>query len=170
MIAEKIETSFNEQINWELYSAYLYLSMSAYFLSINLNGFASWMRVQALEEVTHAMKFFDFINERSGRVTLLETKAPPKEWESPLAAFEDAYEHECLVSSRINDLVNLSLDEKDHASNNFLQWFVSEQVEEEASVDEVVQKLKIIGGDGGGLFLLDQELGKRVFTPPAARE
>ena len=170
MIGEKIETALNEQINWELYSAYLYLSMSAYFLSINLNGFASWMRVQALEEVTHAMKFFDFINERSGRVALLETKAPPKEWESPLAAFEDAYEHECFVSSRINDLVNLSLDEKDHASNNFLQWFVSEQVEEEASVDEVAQKLKIIGGDGGGLFMLDQELGQRVFTPPAAEE
>ena len=170
MIGEKIETALNEQINWELYSAYLYLSMSAYFLSINLNGFASWMRVQALEEVTHAMKFFDFINERSGRVTLLETKAPPKEWESPLAAFEDAYEHECFVSSRINDLVNLSLDEKDHASNNFLQWFVGEQVEEEASVDEVAQKLKIIGGDGGGLFMLDQELGQRVFTPPAAED
>jgi len=168
MIAEKIETAFNEQINWELYSAYLYLSMSAYFLSINLNGFANWMRVQALEEVTHGMKFFDFINERSGRIALLETKAPPKEWESPLAAFEDAYEHECLVSSRINDLVNLALDEKDHASNNFLQWFVAEQVEEEASVDEVAQKLKIIGGDGGGLFMLDQELGQRVFTPPAA--
>ena len=168
MLKEKIETAFCEQINWELYSAYLYLSMSAYFLSINLNGFASWMRVQALEEVTHAMKFFDFINERSGRVTLLETKAPPKEWESPLAAFEDAYEHECFVSSRINDLVNMSLEEKDHASNNFLQWFVAEQVEEEASVDEVAQKLKIIGGDGGGLFMLDQELAQRTFTPPAA--
>jgi ferritin len=170
MLKEKIETAFCEQVNWELYSGYLYLSMSAYFLSINLNGFASWMRVQALEEVTHAMKFFDFINERSGRVTLLETKAPPKEWESPLAAFEDAYEHECFVSSRINDLVNLSLDEKDHASNNFLQWFVAEQVEEEASVDEVAQKLKIIGGDGGGLFMLDQELAQRTFTPPAAEE
>jgi ferritin len=170
MLKEKIETAFCEQINWELYSAYLYLSMSAYFLSINLNGFAGWMRVQALEEVTHAMKFFDFINERSGRVTLLETKAPPKEWASPLAAFEDAYEHECFVSSRINDLVNLSLDEKDHASNNFLQWFVAEQVEEEASVDEVAQKLKIIGGDGGGLFMLDQELAQRTFTPPAAEE
>ena len=170
VIKEKIESAFNEQINWELYSAYLYLSMSAYFLSINLNGFANWMRVQALEELTHAMKFFDFINERSGRVTLLETKAPPKEWESPLAAFEDAYEHEQFVSSRINELVNLALEEKDHASNNFLQWFVSEQVEEEASVDAVAQKLKLIGGDGGGLFMLDQELAQRVFTPPTAAE
>jgi ferritin len=114
------------------------------------------------------MKFFSFINERSGRVQILAIKAPQKEWESPLAAFEDAYEHECLVSGRINDLVNLSLKEKDHASNNFLQWFVSEQVEEEASVDEVVQKLKLIGGDGGGLFLIDQELAQRVFTPPPA--
>lgn len=141
--------------------------MSAYFLSINLKGFANWMRVQAQEELTHAMKFFDFINERSGRISLLEAKAPPKEWESPLAAFEDAYEHEQFVSSRINQLVDLSLEERDHASNNFLQWFVSEQVEEEASVDEVAQKLKLIGGDGGGLFMLDQELGQRVFAPPA---
>ena len=170
MIGAKIEEAFNEQINWELYSGYLYLSMSAYFLSIHLNGFANWMRVQALEEVTHAMKFFDFINERGGRVTLLAAKAPPKEWGSPLAAFEDAYEHEQFVSSRINDLVNLSLEEKDHASSNFLQWFVSEQVEEEAGVDEVSQKLRLIGGDGGGLFMLDQELGQRVFTPPAAAE
>lgn len=168
MLGKNIEEAFNEQINWELYSGYLYLAMSAYFLSINLNGFASWMRVQALEEGTHAMKFFDFINERSGRVELLALKAPQKEWESPLAAFEDAYEHECLVSGRINDLVNLALKEKDHASNNFLQWFVSEQVEEEASVDAVVQKLKLIGSDGGGLFLIDQELAQRVFTPPAA--
>ena len=170
MLVKKIEDAFNEQINWELYSGYLYLSMSAYFLSINLNGFANWMRVQALEELTHAMKFFDFINERSGRIALLETKAPPKEWESPLAAFQDAYEHECFVSGRINDLVNLALEEKDHASNNFLQWFVAEQVEEEASVDEVAQKLKIIGSDGGGIFMLDQELGQRVFTPPASTE
>ena len=164
----KIESAFNEQLNAELFSSYLYLSMAAYFESQNLKGMAGWMRMQAIEEHMHGMKFFDFINERSGRVALLETKAPPKEWESPLVAFEDAYEHECLVSGRINDLVNLSLDEKDHASNNFLQWFVSEQVEEEASVDEVAQKLKIIGGDGGGLFMLDQELGQRVFTPPAA--
>ena len=168
MLSQKLQDAINEQIKNELYSAYLYLSMAAYSEDASLPGFANWMRVQALEEVTHAMKFFDFINERSGRIALLETKAPPKEWESPLSVFEDSYEHECFVSSRINDLVNLSLDEKDHASNNFLQWFVSEQVEEEASVDEVAQKLKIIGGDGGGLFMLDQELGQRVFTPPAA--
>ncbi len=170
MLGKKIEEAFNEQINWELYSGYLYLSMSAYFHSINLSGFAKWMYAQALEEGSHAMKFFNFINERGGRVELLATKAPEKEWDSPLAAFEQAYEHECFVSSRINDLVNLSLEEKDHASNNFLQWFVSEQVEEEASVDEVVQKLKLIGGDGGGLFMIDQELGQRVFAPPAAEE
>jgi ferritin len=170
MLGKKVEKAFNEQINWELYSGYLYLSMSAYFLSINLNGFANWMRVQAMEEATHAMKFFDFINERGGRVALLEAKAPPKEWESPLAAFLDAYEHECFVSGRINDLVNLALEEKDHASNNFLQWFVSEQVEEEANVDEVAKQLKLIGGDSGGLFMIDRELAQRVFTPPAAAE
>ena len=170
MLGKKMEEALNEQINWELFSGYLYLSMSAYFQSINLTGAAGWMYAQALEEGTHAMKFFNFINERGGRVEIRTIKEPQKEWESPLAAFEDAYEHECLVSGRINDLVNLSLEEKDHASNNFLQWFVGEQVEEEASVDEVVQKLKLIGGDGGGLFMVDQELGQRVFTPPAAAE
>ncbi len=170
MLAQKIEEAFNEQVNWELYSGYLYLSMSAYFQSINLTGAASWMRVQTLEEGAHAMKFFDFINERGGRVTLGEIKTPPKEWESPLAAFEDAYEHEQFVTRRINELVDLCIEEKDHASNNFLQWFVSEQVEEEASVDEVVQKLKLAGGRGGGLFMIDRELGQRVFTPPTAQE
>ena len=170
MLGKKIEAAFNEQINWELYSGYLYLAMSAYFQSINLTGAASWMYAQALEEGTHAMKFFNFINERGGTVELATIRTPQKEWESPLAAFEDAYEHECVVSGRINDLVNLSLKEKDHASNNFLQWFVSEQVEEEASVDGVVQQLKLMGDAQGGLFMLDRELGRRVFSPPASSE
>lgn len=168
MLKAKMQEAMNEQIKWEAYSAYLYLSMSAYFTSINLNGFANWMRVQAMEEMTHAMKFYDFINDRAGRVTLLDIEAPPHAWDSPLAVFEEAYKHEVHVSERIDNLVNLAIEERDHASNTFLQWFVTEQVEEEASADEVVQKLKLIGNDGGGLFVLDQELGQRVFTPPAA--
>lgn len=167
MISEKMQEALNEQVNAELYSSYLYLSMAAYFKGINLNGFARWMEAQALEELTHAMKFYGFIQERNGEVTLKPIEGPPTRWDSPLAAFEDAYKHEQKVTSLINNLVDLSLEEKDHASNNFLQWFVSEQVEEEASADEVVQQLKLLGdAKGGGLFLLDRELGQRTFTIP----
>jgi ferritin len=168
MVKKKIEAALNKQCNAELYSSYLYLSMSAYFQSINLPGFANWMRVQTQEELVHAMKFYDFINERGGRVTLQKIDSPPTKWASPLNAFESAYKHEQKVTGLINDLVNLAVGEKDHATNIFLQWFVTEQVEEEASADEVVQKLKLVGKDSGGLFMLDGEMGQRVFTPPAA--
>ena len=166
MIKEKMQDALNEQTKWELYSGYLYMSMSAYFASINLMGFANWMRVQAQEELMHGMKFYDFINERNGRVELRAVDAPPKEWESPLAIFQEAYEHECLVTNRINDLVDLAREEGDHATEIFLQWFVTEQIEEEANTDDVVQQLKLVGKDSGGLFMLDRELGQRVFTPP----
>ncbi len=162
-----MQEALNDQLKWEFYSGYLYLSMSAYFLSINLPGFANWMHVQAQEELSHGMKFFDFINERGGRVFLQAADAPPSEWSSPLDVFEEAYAHEQIVTGRINDLVNLALEERDHASNIFLQWFVSEQVEEEANADGVVQQLKLMGDARGGLFMLDKELGQRVFTPPA---
>jgi ferritin len=168
MLNEKIQAALNKQLNAELYSSYLYLSMSGYFQSINLPGFANWMRVQAQEELVHAMKFYDFINERGGRVMLQPVEGPPTEWSSPLDAFENAYKHEQKVTGLINDLVNLAVKEGDHATNIFLQWFVTEQVEEEASADEVVQKLKLMGDDGGGLFMLDREMGGRIFTPPAA--
>lgn len=168
MMNKNIEAALNKQLNAELYSSYLYLSMSAYFKSINLPGFASWMRVQTQEELVHAMKFYDFINERGGRVTLQKIDSPPTNWASPLNAFESAHKHEQKVTGLINDLVNLAVGEKDHATNIFLQWFVTEQVEEEASADEVVQKLKLVGKDSGGLFMLDGEMGQRVFTPPAA--
>ena len=167
MLGEKLQDAINDQMNAELYSSYLYLSMSAYFQSVNLAGFAIWMRIQAQEELVHVMKFYDYVNERGGRVTLKAVDAPPTEWKSPLAAFEHAYEHEQMVTGRINDLVNLAIDERDHATNGFLQWFVTEQVEEEASADGVVQKLKLVGADGGGMFMVDRELGQRVFTPPA---
>jgi len=166
MINEKIQASFNEQLNAELYSSYLYLSMSAYFETINLLGFANWMRCQAQEELVHAMKFYNFICERGGAVKLAAIDCPPTAWQSPLHAFEEAYRHEQKVTSLINDLVDLALKEKDHASNNFLQWFVAEQVEEEASADKVIQSLKLAGDQGGGLFMIDRELAQRVFTPP----
>lgn len=166
MIKEKIQEALNQQLNAELFSSYLYLSMAAYFESINLKGFANWMRVQTQEELVHAMKFYNFIIERGGKAVLSAIEGPPTQWKSPLAVFEHAYKHEQKVTGLINNLVDLSIAEQDHATNNFLQWFVAEQVEEEASADEVVQKIKLMGDASGGLFMLDQELAQRVFTPP----
>jgi len=166
MIGKKMEEALNEQINAELYSAYLYLSMESYFDSVNLPGFANWMRAQAQEELAHATKIYSFVNERGGRVLLKSISEPPTEWESPLAVFEATYKHEQKVTSLINNLVNLAIEEGDHASNNFLRWFVDEQVEEEASADAVVQKLKMAEDAQGGLFLVDKELSQRVFNPP----
>jgi ferritin len=168
MLNKKIEAAFNEQMNAEMYSAYLYLSMGAYFASTGMAGFAGWMRVQAQEEMVHAMKFYDHVNERGGRVTLKAIDGPQTEWDSAVAAFEHVYEHEQKVTALINNLVNLAIDEKDHASRSFLQWFVDEQVEEEDSASSVLDRLKLIGDSGNGLFMMDRELGQRVFTPPAA--
>lgn len=168
MLSEKMRDALNEQLNWELYSAYLYVSMAAYFDSINLPGFANWMRIQAQEEVVHAYKFYTYVNERGDKVILRSIEGPSTQWDSPLAVFEAAYQHEQKVTGRINDLVNLAVSENDHASNIFLQWFVTEQVEEESSADEVVQKLKLVGDAKAGLYMLDREMGQRVFTPPAA--
>ncbi|MHC4436260.1 MAG: ferritin [Planctomycetota bacterium] len=168
MISKKMEKALNEQVNAELFSAYLYLSMEAYFKSLNLNGFANWMRVQTQEEVSHAMKIYGFIDERGGRITLKAIEGPQTQWDSPLEVFKAVYEHEQKVTSLINDLVNLAIEEKDHATNTFLQWFVNEQVEEEASADQVVQQLKMMEKAPGGMFMLDRELAQRVFTPPAA--
>ena len=167
MISKKMEEALNEQVNAELYSAYLYLSMESYFKSLNLGGFANWMRVQTQEEVAHAMKIYDFVNERGGRVILEAIKGPPARWDSPLAVFEAVYAHEQKVTELINDLMNLAIKEKDHATNSFLQWFVTEQVEEESSADEIVQQLKMMEKAPGGMFMLDRELGQRVFSPPA---
>jgi ferritin len=167
MISKKMEKALNEQVNAELFSAYLYLSMEAYFRSLNLNGFANWMRVQTQEEIMHAMKIYDFIDERGGRIILKAIGGPDTQWDSPLAAFEAVYKHEQKVTGLINNLVNLAIEEKDHATNTFLQWFVNEQVEEESSADQMVQQLKMMEKAPGGMFMLDRELGQRVFTPPA---
>ncbi len=166
MLSEKMEKAINAQINAEIYSAYLYLSMAADFESKNLKGFANWMRMQNQEETMHAMKFFDYVLDKGGKVTLDAIDAPPTRWDSPSAAFEDVYAHEQKVTGLINDLVDLALEEHDHATNIVLQWFVTEQVEEEASVDDVVQQLKLMADAPGGLFMLDRELAQRTFTPP----
>ena len=167
MIGKKMQDALNEQVNAEFYSAYLYLSMVAYFESINLPGFATWMRAQTQEELLHAMKIYDYVNERGGRITLKSIAEPQAEWKSPLAAFEAAYGHEQKVTGLINGLVNLANEEKDIAANTFLQWFVHEQVEEEESAETVVNKLKLVADASDGMNMLDNEMGQRVFTPPA---
>ena len=161
MLGPKIQDAFNKQVNAEYYSSYLYYSMAAYFESHNLRGMAHWMRMQAQEEHTHVMKFFDFILERGGRVLLTAVEAPKTEWRSPLDVFEETCKHEAKITGMINNLVDLSLGEKDHAANAFLQWFVSEQVEEEATVQQVADKLKLAGDNPVALFMIDQELDAR---------
>lgn len=168
MLSPKLEKALNDQINAEMFSAYLYLAMVAYFQDKNLSGFANWMTVQNQEETFHAMKFFKYVAERGGRVTLDAIEKPQFEWESPLAAMEAAQKHEAYISGRINTLMDLAIKEKDHATANFLNWFVAEQVEEEDSVNEVVQKLRMVGTGGGGLFMMDRDMATRVFTPPVA--
>ena len=161
MMNKKIEAAFNRQINAETYSGFLYLAMSAYAEAKGLAGAASWLRNQYHEEMIHTFKFVDFIHERGGRVTYEAIEAPPAVWESPRAVFEAGLAHEEKVSGLINDLVDLSIAEKDHAANTFLQWFVSEQVEEESSFQEILDKFDLGGDHPGFLFLLDAELGKR---------
>lgn len=167
MLSEKMQEALNTQINKEIYSAYLYLSMAAYCESINLKGFANWMTIQVQEELNHAQKFFNYLPERGGKVNLQPIDGPKTEWDSPMAVFKHVYEHEQLVTGLIHGLVKLAREEDDYATESFLKWFIDEQVEEEASASEVVEKLKLAGDRGGGLFMLDRELGTRVFTPPA---
>ena len=167
MISKKVGEALNEQVNAELYSAYLYLSMEAYFESASLAGFANWMRIQTQEELMHAMKIYDFVIERDGKVLLKAIEQPQSAWESPLATFEAVYKHEQKVTGLINDLVNLAIEEKDHATNTFLQWFVSEQVEEEKNACDIVGKLKLIEDSPQALFMMDDQMAQRVFTQPA---
>ncbi|MHC4396382.1 MAG: ferritin [Planctomycetota bacterium] len=168
MIGKKIEEALNEQLNAEFYSAYLYLSMDAYFESVDLAGFANWMRVQFQEEQFHAVKFYDYIIERSGKVILKLIDAPPSDWDCPLAVFEATLEHEQKVTGLIDELVSLARNEKDNASEIFLQWFVNEQVEEEDNVSKVLGQLKLIKDNPQALFMMDNQMAQRVFTPPAA--
>jgi ferritin len=161
MINKNLLDRMNEQITHELYSGYLYLSMAAYFEAENLPGFAHWMRVQAGEEQVHAMKFYDFILDRGGKVALKAIQEPPAAFASPQAVFEQSYEHEQKVTGLINDLYHLSVTEKDLASQVFLQWFITEQVEEEKNASQILEILKKIGSGVGGLYQHDHRLGKR---------
>jgi ferritin len=167
MLTSQMEKAYNDQIQAEMYSAYMYLSMSSYFDSINLPGFASWFRVQYQEEVYHALKFYDYVTERGGRVRLGSINAPPGDWDAPVEAFQAALGHERMVTGLINELMNLAIEVHDHASRSFLQWYVDEQVEEEASAEAIIQQLTMVNGEGAGMLFLDKELGARVFTPPA---
>jgi ferritin len=170
MLSKKMEKAINKQINAEIYSSYLYLSMCAYFEAISLNGLANWMRQQTQEEMFHAMKMYDYVNARGGRVILEAIAQPPSDWSSTADVFGNVLAHEQKVTGLINNLVNLALEEKDHATNIFLQWFVSEQVEEEATAGAIVDKLKLIKDDANGLFMLDRELGLRQFTWPVGKQ
>jgi ferritin len=161
MLNKRLEKALNEQVNAELWSGYLYLSMAAYCESSNLVGIAHWMTVQAKEELSHATRIYRHIVDRSGRVTLAPIDKVPTTWTSPLQAFEDAYKHEVKVTGLINNLANLAAKENDHATSVMLHWFHTEQIEEEAQTQLIVSKLNLIGKSGGGLLQLDHELGKR---------
>ena len=161
MLSKTMQDAMNEQIKNELYSAYIYLSMSAYFENTNLPGFARWMRVQSQEEMEHAMKFYHFIYERGGQVVLHAIGQPPAEFQSPLDVFERTLEHEQKVTAMIHRLYALAVQEEDYASQVFLQWFVTEQVEEEDSATQIVDTLKMIGDKRHALLMLDRELGRR---------
>lgn len=170
MLSRKMQEAINAQINAELYSAYLYLSMAAWAETQNLPGIANWMRVQFEEEQFHALKFFDYMYERGGNVVLKAIDEPPAHFESPLALFEETLAHEQKVTGLIHGLYALAVEEKDYAAQSFLQWYIDEQVEEEASATAIIEQLKMTGDSKMGLLMLNRELGARTFTPPAAEE
>ncbi len=161
MIDKEVEEAINKQINEEMFSAYLYLSMSAYFEDAGLKGFANWMYVQYQEEVEHAMKFYNYLIDRGGRIKLYAIKEPEQNWDSALHAFEETLNHEKHITQCINNLVDLAEKKKDRATFNLLQWYVDEQVEEESNDEEIISQLKMLGDSGHGLLMLDRELGSR---------
>ncbi len=166
MISEKLEKAFNDQINKELYSEYLYLSMQAYFERLNLKGFVNWMNVQVQEEHAHAMGMFNYVHERGGKVELEAIDKPQVEWNSPLHVFEEVLKHEEFVTSRINALMDVAEEVKDRAALSFLDWYLKEQVEEESNVGGVLATLKLIKDDAKALLMLDKELAARTFVAP----
>ena len=170
MLSEKMAEVLNKQVNKEMYSAYLYMAMSAYSTYTGLKGFANWFMIQYQEEMVHAMKIYDYINGQGGQVKLMAIEQPATEFKSPMDMFEKTLAHEKFITKSINELVDLAIAEKDHATNIFLQWFVTEQIEEEGNDNEIIARLKLVGEDGNGLLMLDKELAARVFTPPAAFE
>jgi len=166
MLSKKLVDAINDQIQYEYYSAFIYKAMHAYFEAEDLPGMANWMDIQFQEEMSHAEKMFHFVCETGGRVMLQSMETPRNEYGSPLEAFEDALKHEQIVTSKINDLMELAQVEKNHAAQIFLQWFVTEQIEEEANASHIIAKLKRVKEDGRGLMMIDQELAKRVYAPP----
>ena len=170
MLGKKILDELNKQINREMYSAYLYMSMSAYSEYTGLKGFANWFMVQYKEEMEHAMRIYHYINDQGEQVKLMAIEEPPAVFESPLDMFEKTLTHEQFITKSINDLVDVAIEEKDHATNIFLQWFVTEQIEEESNDNDIISQLKLIGDDGNGLLMLDKELGMRVFVSELAAE
>lgn len=168
MIGPKMQDAINNQVRAEIYSANLYLAMSAYCDSKGLKGFANWLRVQYQEETFHALKQFDYLKDRGGKVRVLDIPAPPFEFGSPLQVFEEVLKHEEHVTNLINELYETAIAEKDFAAQIFLQWFINEQVEEEANASDILGKLKVIGNNSEALLYLDKELSTRVFVPPAA--
>jgi ferritin len=161
MLKKSVEDALNKQFNAELYSSYLYLAMAAYFESVPLRGFAKWMRVQSKEELTHGMKIYDYIIEQQGTPKCAVIEAPKTPWKSAGAVFEQSYAHEQKVTGMINSLMDLAIKEKDYATQNFLGWFVKEQVEEEANASEVLAQIRMMEDKPGLLFHLDHILGKR---------
>ena len=167
MLSKKMEKALNAQINQEMESAYIYLSMSAYFADHSLNGFAHWMRMQYQEELAHASKIIDYVLERDAKVSLTQIAAPPKSWSSTLSACQFAYKAEVKNTKQINKLTDQAINEPDHATRVFLEWFVSEQIEEESSAMDLVDQVKLAGNAPGAIFILDRELGGR--TPEEAQ-
>ena len=165
MIGKRIQEAMNEQIKHETFSAYLYFSMAAYFHSKSLDGMAQWMKAQAQEEFAHALRFFNHINNRGGRIELQALEKPQTEWESPLSAFKAALQHEEFITGKINDLAKSADEENDRAAGIMLQWFVTEQVEEEDRVSTVINMLELVGDSGHGILMADRELGARIAGP-----
>ena len=165
MISCKLEKALNKHFNMELFSAYLYVAMAAYFEHKNLNGFANWMRMQFQEEMAHAAKFYAYIHDVGGRVELDAIAKPPVDYKSALVVFEDALAHEQTVTKAIYKLMDLALAESHHATSAFLQWFVTEQVEEEKVADDIVKRLQLVGNSPEGIFMMDRELALRQLTP-----
>ena len=170
MLKETVLTALNKQINAEMHSAYLYLSMSAYFEDKGLAGFANWMKVQYKEELSHALKFFDFVNARNGRVVLEPIAGVPTKFENTIEVFERTLEHEQKVTEMIDQLMDTAVKASDHATQSFLQWFVDEQVEEESNVNELLDNLRLIDGQGNGVFMLNRELQTRKFVDETQAE
>jgi ferritin len=164
MLKENIQKALNRQLNEELYSSYLYLAMAAHFESEDLNGFAHWMKLQSQEEYGHAMKIYAYILQRDGKVSLAKIEAPAESWKTIVELFEEVYSHEQKVSKSIDSIVELTMTEKDYATNNFLQWFISEQVEEESTSLFILNRAKLVGDNKNGIFLLDKEMAQRAAT------